>query len=709
MRPIAGVSWLRACPSGRAGRCRLPLALGLLCLGICLAPTGAAASGRPLELVTPGEPVAAIVQNVVRVSFDGKRVVYASVGPMPGSLGGNAGAVNQAARGEGGWVTEPTSFPYSTESPGFGAILTAAPRGFSADFSSSIWLGFIPLTPDAPPEEQEALYRLAPNGHLTFLTALLGEPRVDVSDDTQRIVFATSMHLLPADSARTQGESIYEVNGTTLRLVDVDSGGNPLSPCGSAHPDEDGMSRSGDRIFFTSPNPKESCPGPSKVYLAEGGATPVPISESQCTRVDCNAPAPATFAGATPDGSTAFLTTTQQLVDADHDEARDLYAYDVASGELRLVSESAPGETGAAVDGLAKVSDDGSAVYFFALGRLLPGLGLESGENLYLADASGVHFVAPVGKEVPLQISSSGRVAVFATAASLEAGDTDSSKDVYLYEASSGTLTRVSAGPAGGNGSFDADIVSPIKGVFGAAAPVRALSADGRQAFFGTAEQLLPEDHDKALDVYGWADGQLELISPGTGEAPYEFAGSSGDGSTVLFRTTQTLLPADRDGGERDLYAARTGGGFPSAPEAGAGCTGESCLGPAPARAARGGLPSETEKPERIHGKLRLSRIGPSAGEEIVERGYFDLRVRVPGPGLVLARADIPGAGRKAPAALSGDAGAVRAGMVTLRLRATARTRQTLRHGHRLRVRISLRQASSRVADEVVLKWEGGR
>ncbi len=682
------------------------LALGLLCLALCPALAAATGPGRAFELVTPGDPVSASVTEMIRIDSDGTHMVYTSLGPMPGAAGGNLLASNEAVRGESGWSTDPIGFPYSVYELSFASALAALPQAFSPDFSSSIWVGEVPLLPNTSPN-RDALYRLQ-SGVLTLLTN--SEAFIGASEDTQHVVFYSEEHLLPADGARTEHSSIYEIDGTTLRLVDVDSGGAPVSACGSTAPSEGGVSRSGERIFFISPTPGSSCAAPSKVYLREGATTTVPVSASQCTRVDCNSSRSVSFAGATPDGSTVFMTTTQQLVNADVDEKRDLYAYEVSSGKLSLISRSAPGETGQAMEASVMPAESGSAVYFFAEGRLLPGLGLESGNNLYLANESGIHFVAPVGPGSAPQISKSGQVAVFGTAASLEAADTDEARDIYLYNAADESLTRVSAGPLGGNGNFEASITSPVEAFrFGLEPVVRALSEDGKQVFFRTREQLLPEDHNKVEDVYAWANGQLELISTGTGNADAQFVGSSADGSTVVFKTTQTILPADRDGGEGDLYAARLGGGFPSEPES-AECTGESCIRPAPGRVVRGGLSSEEEGPERARGAPRVGRISPRTGREIVERGYTDIAVGVSGPGAVVARASERGGGKEEEgAALRGVAGAVRSGTVELRLRAAGWARRRLRRERVLRLRLSLSQADSRASDDIVFRLGGPR
>jgi hypothetical protein len=85
-----------------------------------------------------------------------------------------------------------------------------------------------------------------------------------------------------------------------------------------------------------------------------------------------------------------------------------------------------------------------------------------------------------------LKASADGRRVFFYTDESLVAGDTDTVRDVY--ERSGGETTLLSTGSSGGNAGFAVD--------FGDA------SADGTLMFFGTQEQLVPEDTDTRADVY---------------------------------------------------------------------------------------------------------------------------------------------------------------------------------------------------------------
>lgn len=689
-------------------------AAALLVVASLFGPAAAAAdvpgNGRAWELVTPAEPIAAAVGGVQRISPDGSRIIYNTGGSLSGAPAGDLEATNLAARGSDGWSSSPLGVPYSVKTMQFAVLGSATrPLAYDPDLEPTLWTAAEPLAPGAPPEGSTGIYRVEPDGALTALANLgQGEGEfVGASEDAIHVVFANSIHLLPGDAGRVSGRSIYEVVGAATRLVDVDSSGNLLSACGSAVSALGGVSRSGERIFFTT-NPGLECAQPSHVYLREGGSETVEVSASQCTRPDCGAPASSTFAWATPSGSSVFFVSAQQLTNADHDELSDLYRYDVDDGDLSQVSAEAPGANGAVKPDWVRASPDGSRVYFTANGRLLPGQGSEEGENLYFADAGGLRFVAAVG-ELELQISGDGRVALLATTTGLDAEDSDGHSDVYLWSAGAGTLTRLSQGGSADNGDFDARISSPLSSqavIVNRSGPYRALSDDGTRAFFSTPEPLLPEDRNEVADVYEWSGGELGLVSSGEGSEPAEFAGASADGQTVLFKTTAALLPVDRDGTARDLYAARRGGGFPFAP----GPAAESCPDPCPStprpRLAREAATAKAGDPAR-RGRLRLLRVDRRAGIGISSGDPLKVEVRVPAPGLVSGLATMPG-GKHELVAARGNAGAVRAGAVVLALRATPAARARLRRLETLRVRLVLRQGELSLSRELTLQ-SGGR
>src|SRR5262245_36710114 len=109
-------------------------------------------------------------------------------------------------------------------------------------------------------------------------------------------------------------------------------------------------------------------------------------------------------------------------------------------------------------------------------------------------------------------------------------------------------VEQISTGPTGGNGAVQAKFAGA--------------SADGSRVFFTTAESLVTDDTDTAVDIYERSGGQTMLVSTGptggNGAAQAKFAGALADGSRVFFTTAEPLVTDDTDSSV-DVYE-RSGG-----------------------------------------------------------------------------------------------------------------------------------------------------
>ena len=189
------------------------------------------------------------------------------------------------------------------------------------------------------------------------------------------------------------------------------------------------------------------------------------------------------------------------------------------------------------------------------------------------------------------QSTQDGAFLVFCSYGQLVAGDTDSAKDVYRYDAQTGVLERVSIGVKGhdangNNDAFDANIA--LGESFGSGQETvylqhelttRAISEDGSRIVFDTAEPLSPAATNGRVDIYEWDEGNVSLISSGTSEEDDIEAMITPSGRDVMFLTSQGLVRADTDG-LPDIYDARIGGGFPEPPAPLQPCSGDACQGP---------------------------------------------------------------------------------------------------------------------------------
>ena len=667
---------------------------------VSVAP-GVPDQGRAWELITPADSTPGVVAQASAISVAGDRVAYLDLGLLPGATsGGPFPSANIAVRGAEGWTNSPVPVPFGPVDgfPGSqGDLEYGGPQALTADLTTWLGIRHLPLQPGQT-ENDVGLLRWGLDGTATLL-ANLGPhgDYIGASADGARVFFTTDKHLLPADATRTSGRSIYEAFGSTIRLADVGTGNALVSGCGSTEPltyfaASDRMivrspviSRDGRRVFFST---HPSCTGPQRVFLRENGTDTTDISASQCDLADCGPEADVRFVEATPSGSVVFLCTAERLTDEDTNSLPDFYRYDVASGDLKLFAGRAPGvESGlngsGPFSGSAKTTQDGSKLYFI--------VGNQPNFKLFLAEASGTRLVAPASLESErmgwIQTSADGRYAVFMSAAPLVAGDSDEAVDVYRYDTEEDSLTEISTGPMGGNGPFPAASQSDFLSEGAPSYQFRSVSDDGGRIFFETAEQLVPEDRNAVGDVYEWADGKLGLISSGAGGFESQFVGATEDGKTVFFRTPQTLLGRDRDGGDQDLYAARVGGGFPEPVVVEKGeCEGAGCGSSARAEFDRS-LPDSAKAGAA---RIELGRIDAAARRRIVASGTIALLVEVPQGGRLavtaLARLD----GRRQTVAATTTTVA-KAGPVQLQMRLSKAARRELAGGRSLQVRLLLR------------------
>lgn len=319
----------------------------------------------------------------------------------------------------------------------------------------------------------------------------------------------------------------------------------------------------------------------------------------------------ASFAGASESGHRVFFTTAQPLVDEDTDETSDLYMEELNSNEVaKLVDVSlgegtapTPGE-GALVQGVSRVSEDGSRVYFVAEGVLTESANANgetaslSSKNLYVYDVQtrSTAFVArlaqadefaPFGVWSPedrreAQVSAQdGRYFVFVSRAHLQnTGDTSGNGEnvgqLFEYDAASGTVTRVSIGQKGQffcqttglvesgyncNGNVQANAKAPkirqqeyaIRDFANSSNMQVNVASDG-SVFFESAAALtpgaangFPNFEPGFKNVYEYRDENVFLISDGI-----EPAGGT-VGSTQVTKTT--FVSATNDGGALFLTA----------------------------------------------------------------------------------------------------------------------------------------------------------
>lgn len=366
---------------------------------------------------------------------------------------------------------------------------------------------------------------------------------------------------------------------------------------------------------------------------------------------------------------------------------RDLYRYDTQSGDSTLVFSQVGIED---PRGYMGMSNDGSSIFATGDGGDAP-VAWHNGVPSVIGTASGAEGVASWG----VAASPNGRYFVFATA-SLVNQPYDNSGcptnafdgelggrcyEVYIYDVLQQKLTCASC-PA--DGSRSAGGAHLGQGAIELSLRGGRFVTDSGQAFFTTPTKLVAADTNGLEDVYVYQDGEVQLISPGTGEHNATLADVSADGSDVFFTTDEQLVGQDRDD-QLDMYDARIGGGIGAQSSRGddvAPCNGTECR-----EATPGPTTSPTVASEIAAGLPDSVVLGAKAKVTVlkVTMTASSLRVRI--------RASSRGVVRLSSKTVTTKSLTIsRAGTYTIEARWTKKTRSSRRAKRRVKVtaRVSL-------------------
>jgi hypothetical protein len=464
------------------------------------------------------------------------------------------------------------------------------------------------------------------------------------------------------------------------------------------------VSGDGNSVYLTSPDPfsrtvDPSCAAPFQVYLRRNGHETIEVSKSQ--RAVPDTPKPAVFLWASKDGSKVFFESRAALTDDavpnQPGQPGMLYEYDVDSGTLTLLTKGnlRIQEADVGVGGIVGSSDDASTVYVLLVDGAHPELVAYTGGTVrVIAPFSAMDNGLLFGRRAA-RVSPDGRFFTFITSENLTTFDTHGKEQVYLYDRDDESLRCVSCVEGivpTSSASFGSDQASSTLIAF---PEPRTLTPDG-QVFFQTDDGLVPGDDNGAPDVYGWRNGKLSLISDGREQKGSWLFDVSGDGRDVFFGTTANLVPQDGGNGDSDIYDARIGGGF-GVPSVSPPCVGDQCQGvpTAPPVATPVGsadlVGDGNVTPVAGPVKASVSVTKPKA----VTGSAGSLKVRVPAAG----RVSVSGSG-----VASKSVSAAKAGSYSVRVALTAKAKRNLKQRKKLtvKVRVSYRMTDGQTATKTV-------
>jgi hypothetical protein len=358
------------------------------------------------------------------------------------------------------------------------------------------------------------------------------------SADGGVVAFSTTDKLVPGDTDLQRDVYVRELDETlghvTRQVSFGPTGGNDSYPAQFL-----GISPAGDRVFFATRErlTAEDTDGAEDVYvrnLQTNQTTLVTAGDPSCAASECghgSLDASGVSGGIVDEGNRVFFISAERLSSQDGDSSADVYVRDLEAGTTTLVSAPAPSCSGSCGAGSKPVVFQGA--------------------------------------------SEDGSKAIFTTAESLLAADTDTETDLYErdLEAGGGSgETRLASVPGSGPEPCPAEHnCEPVND---------AISANGAHVFFETNERIAAEDSDHSQDVYDWSGGAgaaLVSIGPhgGNGAVNALFERSSAGGGRVFFSTAEQLVAADTDGAQ-DVYL-RSGGTTELVSAGDASCAGSDC------------------------------------------------------------------------------------------------------------------------------------
>jgi hypothetical protein len=561
---------------------------------------------RVWEMVSPPDKRGAILKGtrggMIQAASDGEGLAYFSAGSIESDPQGNRSPEYSsilAQRGPGGWHSQDiTSANQEVVHQGVGE--EGEFKLFSSDLSQGLLAprSSTPLSPQATERTPYLRLHGEPPVYTPLLTSANVPPgtkfggRTDIPVGPVKLAGATptlshvvlesglDVPLVPGLPTPTPGALYLWTAGQLepISLLPAGEGGSLAS--GPAFGSEaitvqNAISVDGSRVFW------------GMLANLDGGTLYVRDTVAEQTvRLDVpqggssGGGATPVFQGASADGTVVFFTDTRDLTVDASPSGRDLYRCEIPAGGpaagcaslSNLSVPLGPGESGAVLDLVAGLSEDGATVYFTAKGVLdeAPnqyGDVAAAGEpNLYSwEEGMGVRFIAGLDEEDrrawgisggsaasgarSATVSPSGRHLVFMSQRSLtgrdnlEATSGEPVQQVFRYDAVTEALDCLSCDPFGAapEGDEPVEVSRPLispGGLYSGLQIAAALPAaseiisgksnslyhartalDNGRVFFNAFDSLVPADSNGEWDVYQWEPTGVGGCSASSGDA----------------------------------------------------------------------------------------------------------------------------------------------------------------------------------------------
>lgn len=259
---------------------------------------------------------------------------------------------------------------------------------------------------------------------------------------------------------------------------------------------------------------------------------------------------------------------------------------------MYFIAEAALAENATAGLPNLYVSHDGGAPAFIAtLARNDGSDGIAGAANDEIGPAITTAVVSPDGARLAFlsEASLTGYDNEQATPGEC-VGETGRCHELFVYDAETGKLVCASCNPSGARPTggamlgFRANDLADYRS--------RNLLDDGA-LFFDSWDALVPHASDGRENVYEYENGHVYAISDVAGGSEAFFMDASADGANVFFGTADQLLPEDTSNNVA-VWDARVDGGFPVKLAPPPCDNGDQCKSPSAPQPAAFGVPAST-------------------------------------------------------------------------------------------------------------------
>ncbi len=359
-----------------------------------------------------------------------------------------------------------------------------------------------------------------------------------------------------------------------------------------------GASAEGEKVFFT-----------SKAELTEDAKTGPADNAANLYEYDLDRPAGERLKDLTVDDTDTEGAAVQGVVQIS-EEGR--YLYFVAKGRLK----GAHGEALRNASGVGPIAEEDNlyashegAVAFIA--TLSPGDSPDwhsGGPGVVGEDGSGpvsnTAVVSPAGTYLALTSEQS-----LTGYDNHDANTGNPDNEIYLYDAETSTLACASCNPTGARPIGSASLNEIGLKYPDADYRPRPLIEDGT-LFFDSSDALVPHSSDGRKNVYEYEDGHVHAISNVAGGQESFFLDASASGRDVFFASADQVLPEDTSDNVV-VWDARVDGGFPVAAAPPACDNADSCKPPESPQPGVFGAPSSAT----FSGPGNLAPPGPTVAK----------------------------------------------------------------------------------------------